>query len=116
MREKLVAEANGLAQKAEAMKELDGTGREHEEFRLQLEKEARVELEAIGVHREIAEAQARMLAEAHRIDGFINKSNGAQTVLKDYLHGDRSLPADLKDVMSRPALTSVDPYHCLAVA
>jgi len=49
VQEKLAAEARGLAEKASAMKELDGIGREHEEFRLKLEKEKAVEIESIHV-------------------------------------------------------------------
>ncbi len=46
------------------MKALDGVGREHEEFRLRLAKERDVELEAIRVRKDMAESQAKVLAEA----------------------------------------------------
>jgi hypothetical protein len=64
IREKLTAEAAGLAQKAESMRALDESGRGHEEFRLRLEKEKSVELETIHARREIVTAQAMVLAEA----------------------------------------------------
>lgn len=64
IREKLTAEAAGLAQKAESMRALDESGRGHEEFRLRLEKERAVELESIHARREIVAAQAKILAEA----------------------------------------------------
>lgn len=64
IKEKLLAEAAGIEQKAEAMKKLDGVGREHEEFRLRLEKEKAVELAQIEAQRQIAEAQARVLSSA----------------------------------------------------
>ena len=64
IQKKLVAEAAGLAEKAAAMKALDGVGKEHEEFRLQLEKEKEIELAHIDTKRIVAEAQARILGEA----------------------------------------------------
>jgi uncharacterized membrane protein YqiK len=63
-REKLVAEAAGLAQKAESMKLLDASGRGHEEFRLRLDKEKSVELEKIRARKEVVAAQAQILAQA----------------------------------------------------
>jgi uncharacterized membrane protein YqiK len=63
-REKLVAEATGLAEKAASMKSLDEAGRGHEEFRLRLDKEKTVELETIRNKKEIAAAQAEVLAHA----------------------------------------------------
>lgn len=59
-----VAEAKGIEEKAAAMKKLDGVGKEHEEFKLQLEKETQIELARIQISQSIAEAQARVLAEA----------------------------------------------------
>jgi hypothetical protein len=61
---KLVAEATGLAEKATAMKALDGVGREHEEFRLRLEKERIVALAQIAVRQHMAQAQAEVMAQA----------------------------------------------------
>jgi len=64
MEEKLAAEAKGITQKAEAMKLLDGVGREHEEFKLRLNKEKEIELAQVDVQRSVAEAQADILGEA----------------------------------------------------
>ena len=61
---KFQADAKGITEKAEAMKLFDGVGKEHEEFKLRLTKEKEVELEAIDAQRQIAEAQAKMIAEA----------------------------------------------------
>ncbi len=61
---KFSADAKGITQKAEAMKLFDGVGKEHEEFKLQLNKEKEVELEAIAIQGKIAEAQAEMVGEA----------------------------------------------------
>ncbi|MCC9641359.1 flotillin family protein [Rhodopirellula sp. JC740] len=63
-REKYTAEATGITEKAEAMKKLDGVGKEHEEFKLQLEKEKEVEIAAINAQRGIAESQAGVIGEA----------------------------------------------------
>jgi uncharacterized membrane protein YqiK len=131
-REKLVAEAAGLAEKATAMKALDGVGREHEEFRLELDKAKQVELAELDVRREIATAQAHILREAFAtaniqivggdgqffdkfinaltlgksLDGAVDSSDSIKKVFGDYLSGKASLPADLKEILTRPALTA----------
>jgi len=64
MNEKFKAEADGVRLKGEAMKQLDGVGKEHEEFKLQLEKEKAVELARIDIQREIAQSQAEVIAQA----------------------------------------------------
>lgn len=61
---KFSADAKGITQKAEAMKLFDGVGREHEEFKLRLNKDKEIELEAIATQHKIAEAQAEMVGEA----------------------------------------------------
>jgi uncharacterized membrane protein YqiK len=132
--EKLTAEAKGLLEKADAMKQLDGVGREHEEFRIRLEKDKAVELEGIEAQRQIAEAQARVMGEAFKntkidivggdgqffdkfigavgmgksVDGFVNKSDVNQALIQQYLDGGRSLPEDITQILSRPALGSGD--------
>lgn len=63
-REKAIAEATGIQEKAEAMKKLDGVGKDHEEFKLQLQKEKDIELAHIGIQKDIAASQASVLAEA----------------------------------------------------
>jgi uncharacterized membrane protein YqiK len=60
---KFTADAQGITQKAEAMKLFDSVGREHEEFKLRLNKEKEVELEGINAQRGIAEAQAQMIGD-----------------------------------------------------
>lgn len=63
-KEKALAEAVGIDEKAAAMKKLDGVGKEHEEFKLALQKDKDVELAQINIQKDIAEAQAHVLAEA----------------------------------------------------
>ena len=129
---KLVAEASGLAEKAAAMKALDGVGREHEEYRLNLDKEKQVELAEIDARKDIAHAQASVMGKAmesakinivggdgeffdrfvkavslgQSADGMIDNSETLKTLLSDYLKGDSSFTGDMKDILSRPAMDS----------
>ncbi len=65
-REKYLSEATGITEKAEAMKKLDSVGKEHEEFKLRLDKEKEVEIAAINAQKGIAESQAGVVSEALR--------------------------------------------------
>jgi myosin heavy subunit len=65
-REKYHSEATGITEKAEAMKQLDNVGKDHEEFKLELDKEKQVEIAAIDAQRGIAESQAGVVADALR--------------------------------------------------
>jgi uncharacterized membrane protein YqiK len=132
--EKMKAEADGLEQKAKAMDALNEAGREHEEFRISLEKEKQVELAGIHMQAEVAKAQAEVLGEAlehadidivggdgqffdrimnavtvgKQIDGFVNASESGQKMLGDYMDGSRNLPQDVKDVLTNSSLSSGD--------
>lgn len=64
MQLKFTSEANGIQEKAEAMKLFDSVGKEHEEFKLKLNKEKDIEIAAIHTQRDIAEAQSRIVGEA----------------------------------------------------
>lgn len=66
IKEKALAEAAGITEKAEAMKKLNDAGKDHEEFRLTLAKEKEVELAQIAIQKDIAQAQAGVLAEAFK--------------------------------------------------
>ena len=59
-----LGEADGIQQKAEAMKLFDSVGKEHEEFKLQLNKEKDIEIAAINTQKDIAEAQSNIVGEA----------------------------------------------------
>ncbi len=61
---KFASEAQGITEKANAMKELDGVGKEHEEFKLRLEKDKAIEIAAITAQQSIAAQQATVLGEA----------------------------------------------------
>ena len=114
------------------MKEMEGTPREHEEFRLDLERQKEVQLASIAANRVIAEQQAKVLAvalehakidivggdgaffdrfvnavgTAKTIDGTVDHSETLKKLLGEYLDGKKSLPADIKDVLSRPAVSA----------
>ncbi|GIF15435.1 flotillin family protein [Actinoplanes teichomyceticus] len=124
IKERLKGEAEGLQQKAGAMATLDDVTRAHEEYRLRLETEKEIRLAGINVHKEIAEAQALVLAAGlekadidivggdsvffdklvgsialgKSIDGFVEHSSVAQTVGARYLGGDGDLAEDLRKV------------------
>lgn len=130
IRQKLGAEAQGLTEKAEAMKALDGTGREHEEYRLRLDKDKEVELAGLQTREKVAQFQASVMSEAmasakinivggdgeffdrfvsavtlgQSLDAGVDNSDTARALFSEYLDGSKSLPADLVDVLSRPAL------------
>jgi len=62
--EKFTVDAQGIEQKAGAMKKLDGVGKEHEEFKLRLDKDKSIELAQINIQKDIAASQAEVIAEA----------------------------------------------------
>ena len=121
IREKLKGEAEGLTEKAAAMGALDEATREHEEYRLRLETEKEIRLAGITVHKEIAEAQAMVVAAGlekatidivggdsvffdkllgsitmgKSLDGFIEHSTVAQGLGARYLDGSASITDDL---------------------
>ncbi len=96
------------------MRELDGVGREHEEFKLRLEKEKQIELSAISAQQQIAHNQASVLSEALKaakidivggdgdffkqissavrggktLDSFVNSSTVATDVKNTFFNGD----------------------------
>ncbi|APU69495.1 flotillin family protein [Christiangramia flava] len=64
IKEKALADAAGIEEKAAAMKKLDGVGKDHEEFKLRLDKELQVDLANINIQKEIADAQATVISDA----------------------------------------------------
>lgn len=64
VKEKALAEAKGIEEKAAAMKQLDGVGKDHEEFKLTLQKERDIELAHINIQKDVAMAQSQVLSEA----------------------------------------------------
>ncbi len=64
IKEKALADAAGIEEKAAAMKKLDGVGKDHEEFKLRLDKELQIDLANINIQKDIADAQAQVLGDA----------------------------------------------------
>jgi uncharacterized membrane protein YqiK len=64
LKKKYLVEAEGIKEKANSMKALDEVGRDHEEFKLKLQKEKEIELANINIQKDIAEAQASVINEA----------------------------------------------------
>ncbi|MBW4715769.1 SPFH domain-containing protein [Saccharothrix obliqua] len=126
IREKLKGEAEGLADKAGAMAALDDATREHEEYRLRLETEKDIRLAGIDVQRQVAEAQAKVLAAGlesadidivggdamffdrvvgaisigKSIDGFVEHSDVAQTLAGPWLNGSADFTKDIGQILS----------------
>ncbi len=57
------AEADGIRDKAEAMKIFDAVGKDHEEFKLRLNKDKEIELAGIHITKDIAQEQAKIVTE-----------------------------------------------------
>ncbi|MDD9965287.1 MAG: hypothetical protein OXR73_03615 [Myxococcales bacterium] len=124
---KMEAEAAGLANKADAMQKLDGLGREHEEFRIRLEKDKEVELSSIAARKEVAGRNADILSQAmanarinlvggdgafldqffravsvgQSLDGVAHGSDAGRAMLTEYVDGDASFREDLKEVLTK---------------
>jgi uncharacterized membrane protein YqiK len=62
--QKAQAEAEGIDKKAAAMKNYNDAGKDHEEFKLRLNKDKEVELAEINIQKAIADAQAEVLSNA----------------------------------------------------
>ena len=126
VRERMTAEATGIREKADAMRVLDVSSREHEEFRLTLERDRTVQLEGIKARKEQALAQAdvlgRSLANAkfnivggdgaffdryvkaigvgQSIEGALGESPTLRAVARDFT-GDSSLDPELAGLIER---------------
>ncbi|WP_432017793.1 SPFH domain-containing protein [Streptomyces hydrogenans] len=130
--EKLKAEAEGLNQKAIAVAAFDEASRTHEEYRLRLEAEKDIRLAGLDVQRQVAEAQATVLATGlenadisivggesvfldrlvqsialgRSVDGFVGHSTTAQALAGPWLNGEGSFTEDLTKVLG--SLSSAD--------
>ncbi|MFH8239936.1 SPFH domain-containing protein [Streptomyces sp. NPDC018321] len=131
--EKLKAEAAGLTEKAAAMSALDEASRGHEEYRLRLEAEKDIRLAGLDVQRQVAEAQATVLATGLEnadidivggesvffdrlvgaialgkgVDGFVQHSETAQALAQPWLDGTSSFTDDLGRVLGSVSTADV---------
>ncbi|GAA3225752.1 flotillin family protein [Streptomyces sp. XM83C] len=123
--EKLKAEAEGLTEKAAAMAALDEASRAHEEYRLRLEAEKDIRLAGLETQRQIAEAQATVLATGLEnadidivggesvffdklvgaislgkgVDGFVENSDTARKLAGPWLDGTADFTDDLGRIL-----------------
>lgn len=123
--EKLKAEAEGLTEKAAAMAALDDASRGHEEYRLRLQAEKEIRLAGLDVQRQVAEAQATVLATGlehadidivggdsvffdrlissisfgRSVDGFVQNSETAQALARPWLDGTSNIADDLGRIL-----------------
>lgn len=124
LKERYLSEAQGITEKAAAMKELDGVGKEHEEFKLRLDKDKAIEIAAIDAQKSIAGQQAIVMGEALKaaridivggdgeffdqitaavkggkaIDRFVYNSQVATDVKNTFFNGD---PEHFKESLAR---------------
>ncbi|MBL8620983.1 MAG: hypothetical protein JNK64_06750 [Myxococcales bacterium] len=138
---RMTAEAHGLAQKAEAMRALEGAGREHEEFRLKLANQREIALEQIKARVAMSESQAKVMAEAMgkadikivggdgqffdrfvkavalgtSIDGVVDHSEVVRAALGDRLEDGRFMQ-DLKDMVGAAAGGSAEGLKNLTIS
>ncbi|MEU6379316.1 flotillin family protein [Streptomyces sp. NPDC046909] len=131
--EKLKAEAAGLTEKAAAMAALDDASRGHEEYRLRIQADKEVRLAGLEVQRQVAEAQATVLATGLEnadidivggesvffdrlvgsialgkgVDGFVQHSETAQTLAKPWLDGTSSFTDDLSHLLGSVSTADV---------
>ncbi|MFI1097418.1 SPFH domain-containing protein [Streptomyces sp. NPDC020917] len=125
--EKLRAEAAGLTEKAAAMAALDDASRGHEEYRLRLAAEKEIRLAGLDTQRQIAEAQATVLAgglekadisiiggedvfvdrllgavsAARSVDSFVTTSETVQTAAAPWLDGSGRFTEDATRVLAQ---------------
>ncbi|GAA4915248.1 putative membrane protein YqiK [Stackebrandtia albiflava] len=126
LRERLRGEADGLTEKAAAMAALDAASREHEEYRLRLETEKDIRLAHVNAQREIAQAQASVLATGlekadisivggdgaffdrvtgavgmgKAVDGFVQGSEVVNGLAGAWLNGSREFTDDLTGLLA----------------
>ncbi|WUH92951.1 flotillin family protein [Streptomyces sp. NBC_00433] len=123
---RLKAEAAGLTEKAAAMAALDDASRGHEEYRLRLAAEKDVRLAGLETQRQIAEAQATVLATGlekadiqivggdtvffdrllgavaagRSVDSFVGSSETVRALGADWLDGSGRFTEDATKVLS----------------
>ena len=125
IQQKFGAEAKGLAEKAEAMKMLDKDSREHEEYRIRLENERVLGLEAIQAREAVAAHKAQILSKALEsadidivggdgvfldrmvnsismgkgIDELVEQSDVISGLAKEYFNGDKNIIKEIRQML-----------------
>ncbi len=142
MRVKYSSEANGIQEKAESMKLFDSVGKEHEEFKLRLNKDKDIEIAAIAAQQDIAEAQSRIVGEALKsaridivggeteffdkiidsikggksVDRFVNNSGVLTDVKNSFFNGNPDYFRDKIDELVTQFNLSTDDVKDLSIA
>ncbi|WP_111739964.1 flotillin family protein [Leminorella richardii] len=133
IRQRLKAEADGLTDKFTAMGNLNDTARDHEEFRMRLEKHFEQAMAEIAANKEIAREQAEVLASAlsktnidivggdgsffntfskalsvgKAINGVVEKSPLVQNVVDKLLSGKDGQKLDLDALLQNPEVQAL---------
>jgi uncharacterized membrane protein YqiK len=142
MRVKYSSEANGIQEKAKSMKLFDSVGKEHEEFKLRLNKDKDIQIAAIAAQQDIAEAQSRIVGEALKsaridivggeteffdkiidsikggkaIDRFVNNSGVLTDVKNSFFNGNPDYFRDKMDELVTQFNLSTDDVKDLSIA
>jgi flotillin len=122
LQRKYHAEAKGIEEKAASMKLFDMAGKDHEEFKLRLEKDKEVALAEIGIQTDIARAQADIVGEALKHDKIVHSvtagkavdrmvdNSGLLTDVRESMLGDksRSLIRKIRDMVAKTGIETAD--------
>jgi len=134
LQERLTAEATGLSEKFKALDTLTESGRQHEEFRMRLDKQVEIEQARLASQQVISANQAEILSAAFKeanidivggestfidrvinatsmaktVDSFVDKSDVSQQVFKGYLEDDANLVEDIKNLIQKASLSTQD--------
>ena len=132
--QKYKVEAMGIEAKAEAMKKLDGVGKDHEEFKLRLDRDLQVDLKEIDISKDIAAENAKIVGEAlksanidivggdgkffdqivnavtagKKVDRFVEQSDVMGDVKDALLNGNGDIGVELQRLIGQFGLGSAD--------
>ena len=133
IRERGLAEAETLRASYEAMSSIDDKTREHDQFKLRLEKEQAVEIESLHTEAKTATENANVLSAAlskadmqiigdnsiftqireamvsgKSIDKKFDNSNVLNSLVSKYRNGEGDLPQDIKELLQKSEVSSGD--------
>jgi len=140
--QKYSSEAKGIREKAGAMKLFDSVGKDHEEFKLRLNKDKQIEIAAIDAQTDIAAAQSRLVGEALKsaridivggeteffdkivnsvkggkaVDRFVNNSEVATDVKNTFFNGNPEYFRDKVQQLVEEFNLSTDDIKDLSIA
>ena len=141
LEQKMQAEAKGLAEKAKSMAALTAETKDHEEFRLKLDKQVEIAKERINVEAKIASENAKVMAQAmgnaridivggdgaffdrfakaisvgKGLDGAVERSDTIRALAGEWLDGRRSLPEDLTSTLKTMGAVDIRDFSLASV-